>query len=76
MSAAEELRVVWSPPGGQTPPQCLEYEVQLAEEQGEAKAAWAVGSTWGYQQPAAGWGGGGLSVCIYGLYRTWFGLFP
>ncbi|XP_046771673.1 interleukin-13 receptor subunit alpha-2 isoform X4 [Gallus gallus] len=26
MSAAEELRVVWSPPGGQTPPQCLEYE--------------------------------------------------
>ncbi|XP_065585451.1 interleukin-13 receptor subunit alpha-2 isoform X2 [Cyrtonyx montezumae] len=26
MSAAEELRVVWSPPSGQTPPQCLEYE--------------------------------------------------
>lgn len=45
MSAAEELRVVWSPPGGQTPPQCLEYEVQLAEEQGEAKAAWASVST-------------------------------
>lgn len=75
MSAAEELRVVWSPPGGQTPPQCLEYEVQLAEEQREAKAAWAVGSTQGCKQPAVGWGGGGLSVCIYGLYVVWFGLF-
>ncbi|NXL45678.1 I13R2 protein, partial [Podilymbus podiceps] len=41
MSASEELRVEWSPPGGETPPQCLEYEVQLAEDQGEAKAAWA-----------------------------------
>ena len=37
--------MVWSPPGGETPPQCLEYEVQLAEDQGEAKAAWAVGTT-------------------------------
>lgn len=45
MSAAEELRVAWSPPGGQTPPQCLEYEVQLAEAEGEAEAAWAVGTT-------------------------------
>ncbi|XP_047936686.2 interleukin-13 receptor subunit alpha-2 isoform X2 [Anser cygnoides] len=45
MSASEELRVVWSPPGGETPPQCLEYEVQLAEEQGKAKAAWASVST-------------------------------
>ncbi|NXI63509.1 I13R2 protein, partial [Anseranas semipalmata] len=45
MSASEELRVVWSPPGGETPPQCLEYEVQLAEEQEEAKAAWASVST-------------------------------
>ncbi|XP_027523482.1 interleukin-13 receptor subunit alpha-2 [Corapipo altera] len=41
VSAAEELRVVWSPPGGQTPPQCLEYEVEVAEDLGEAKAAWA-----------------------------------
>ncbi|NXU80715.1 I13R2 protein, partial [Oreotrochilus melanogaster] len=40
MSAAEELQVAWSPPGGKTPPQCLEYEVQLAEDQGETKAAW------------------------------------
>ncbi|XP_051486701.1 interleukin-13 receptor subunit alpha-2 isoform X2 [Apus apus] len=40
MSAAEELQVAWSPPGGGTPPQCLEYEVQLAEDQRESKAAW------------------------------------
>ncbi|XP_054695527.1 interleukin-13 receptor subunit alpha-2 isoform X4 [Grus americana] len=45
MSASEELHIVWSPPGGETPPQCLEYEVQLAEDQGEAKAAWASVST-------------------------------
>ncbi|NXS08751.1 I13R2 protein, partial [Neodrepanis coruscans] len=45
MSAAEELHVMWSPPGGQTPPQCLEYEVQLAEDLGEAEAAWASVST-------------------------------
>lgn len=44
-STSEELQVVWSPPGGETPPQCLEYEVQLAEEQGKAKAVWAVGTT-------------------------------
>ncbi|NWU76539.1 I13R2 protein, partial [Onychorhynchus coronatus] len=41
LSAAEELHVAWSPPGGQTPPQCLEYEVEMAEDLGEAKAAWA-----------------------------------
>ncbi|XP_074457234.1 interleukin-13 receptor subunit alpha-2 isoform X2 [Larus michahellis] len=47
MSAAEELRVAWSPPGRGTPPQCLEYEVQLAEEEEEreAEAAWASVST-------------------------------
>ncbi|KFV47375.1 Interleukin-13 receptor subunit alpha-2, partial [Tyto alba] len=45
MSAAEELLVAWSPPGGKTPSQCLEYEVQLAEDLGEAKAAWASVST-------------------------------
>ncbi|NWY62771.1 I13R2 protein, partial [Chionis minor] len=44
-SAAEELRVAWSPPGGETPPQCLEYEVQLAEDTGDAEAAWASVST-------------------------------
>ncbi|NXP02328.1 I13R2 protein, partial [Thinocorus orbignyianus] len=45
MSAAEELQVTWSPPGGETPPQCLEYEVQLAQEEGEAEAAWVSVST-------------------------------
>ncbi|KFP73592.1 Interleukin-13 receptor subunit alpha-2, partial [Acanthisitta chloris] len=45
MSAAEELHVAWSPPGGQTPPQCLEYEIQLAEDLEEAKAAWVSVST-------------------------------
>lgn len=35
--------MAWDPPGGKTPPQCLEYEVQLAEDLEEAKAAWAVG---------------------------------
>uniref|UniRef100_A0A8B9V5Q5 Interleukin 13 receptor subunit alpha 2 n=1 Tax=Anas zonorhyncha TaxID=75864 RepID=A0A8B9V5Q5_9AVES len=44
-STSEGLRVVWSPPGGETPPQCLEYEVQLAEEQGKTKAVWASVST-------------------------------
>ncbi|NXG47721.1 I13R2 protein, partial [Psilopogon haemacephalus] len=45
MSASEELHVAWSPPEGETPPQCLEYEVQLARDQGEAKAAWMSVST-------------------------------
>ncbi|KFV63993.1 Interleukin-13 receptor subunit alpha-2, partial [Dryobates pubescens] len=45
MSAAEELQVAWSPPGGETPPQCLEYEVQLARDHREAKAAWMSVST-------------------------------
>uniref|UniRef100_A0A663EY17 Interleukin 13 receptor subunit alpha 2 n=2 Tax=Aquila chrysaetos chrysaetos TaxID=223781 RepID=A0A663EY17_AQUCH len=45
MSASEELHVAWGPPGGETPPQCLEYEVQLAEDLEEAKAAWASVST-------------------------------
>ncbi|NXS99225.1 I13R2 protein, partial [Jacana jacana] len=45
MSAAAELQVTWSPPEGETPPQCLEYEVQLAQEEGEAKAAWTSVST-------------------------------
>lgn len=36
--------MAWDPPGGETPPQCLEYEVQLAEDLEEAKAAWAVGT--------------------------------
>ncbi|NXG07563.1 I13R2 protein, partial [Sakesphorus luctuosus] len=45
MSAAEELHVTWSPPGGQTPPQCLEYEVEMAEDLGKAKPAWQPVST-------------------------------
>ncbi|XP_071425533.1 interleukin-13 receptor subunit alpha-2-like isoform X2 [Pithys albifrons albifrons] len=45
MSAAEELHVMWSPPRGQTPPQCLEYEVEMAEDLGEAKPAWQPVST-------------------------------
>ncbi|XP_064933762.1 interleukin-13 receptor subunit alpha-2 [Columba livia] len=45
MSASEELHMAWSPPSSETPPQCLEYEVQLAEDQGEAKAAWVSVST-------------------------------
>ncbi|KFW10986.1 Interleukin-13 receptor subunit alpha-2, partial [Eurypyga helias] len=45
MSASEELHVAWSPPGGGTPPQCLQYEVQLAEGEGEATAAWTSVST-------------------------------
>ncbi|KAM6413446.1 interleukin-13 receptor subunit alpha-2 [Rhynochetos jubatus] len=45
MSASQELHVAWSPPGGGTPPQCLQYEVQLAEDEGEATAAWASVST-------------------------------
>lgn len=44
MAAPEELHVGWSPPGGDTPPQCLEYEIQLAEDRGKAKAAWTVGT--------------------------------
>ncbi|XP_014111881.1 PREDICTED: interleukin-13 receptor subunit alpha-2 isoform X2 [Pseudopodoces humilis] len=45
VSAAEELLVAWSPPGGRMPPHCLEYEVQVAEDAGEAAAAWAFVST-------------------------------
>ncbi|XP_036257790.1 interleukin-13 receptor subunit alpha-2 isoform X2 [Molothrus ater] len=41
VSAAQELRAAWSPPGGRVPPQCLEYEVQVAED----AAAWAFVST-------------------------------
>ncbi|NXK61046.1 I13R2 protein, partial [Sylvietta virens] len=45
VSAAQELRVAWSPPGGRVPPHCLEYEVQVAEGAGETAAAWAFVST-------------------------------
>ncbi|NXR71032.1 I13R2 protein, partial [Pycnonotus jocosus] len=45
LSPAQELRVAWSPPGGRVPPHCLEYEVQVAEDAGEAAAAWAFVST-------------------------------
>uniref|UniRef100_A0A8C0VHA9 Interleukin 13 receptor subunit alpha 2 n=1 Tax=Cyanistes caeruleus TaxID=156563 RepID=A0A8C0VHA9_CYACU len=45
VSAAEELLVAWSPPGGRMPPHCLEYEVQVAEDAGGAAAAWAFVST-------------------------------
>ncbi|XP_014810354.1 PREDICTED: interleukin-13 receptor subunit alpha-2 [Calidris pugnax] len=45
VSAVEELQVAWSPPAGGTPPHCLEYEVQLAQEEEEAEAAWASVST-------------------------------
>ncbi|XP_077042257.1 interleukin-13 receptor subunit alpha-2 isoform X1 [Agelaius phoeniceus] len=41
VSAAQELRAAWSPPGGRVPPHCLEYEVQVAED----AAAWAFVST-------------------------------
>uniref|UniRef100_A0A8C5JEM2 Fibronectin type-III domain-containing protein n=1 Tax=Junco hyemalis TaxID=40217 RepID=A0A8C5JEM2_JUNHY len=41
LSAAQELRAAWSPPGGRVPPHCLEYEVQVAED----AAAWAFVST-------------------------------
>ncbi|KFP28217.1 Interleukin-13 receptor subunit alpha-2, partial [Colius striatus] len=40
MSASKDLHVAWSPPGGETPAQCLEYEVQLTDHQEEAEAAW------------------------------------
>jgi len=56
MSASEELRVAWSPPGGGTPPQCLEYEVQLTGEPGDAKAAWTVGTTHTVPLAGEGWG--------------------
>uniref|UniRef100_A0A803V7N0 Interleukin 13 receptor subunit alpha 2 n=1 Tax=Ficedula albicollis TaxID=59894 RepID=A0A803V7N0_FICAL len=45
VSAAGELLVAWSPPGGRVPQHCLEYEVQVAEDAGEAAAAWAFVST-------------------------------
>ncbi|NXU55587.1 I13R2 protein, partial [Turnix velox] len=45
MSAAQELQVAWSPPVGGTPPQCLQYEVQLAREEEEAEIAWTSVST-------------------------------
>ncbi|XP_062358969.1 interleukin-13 receptor subunit alpha-2 [Cinclus cinclus] len=45
VSAAGELLVAWSPPGGRVPPHCLEYEVQVAEDAGEAAAPWAFVST-------------------------------
>lgn len=65
MSAAEELLVAWSPPGGRMAPHCLEYEVQVAEDVGEATAAWAVGTAPGVPQGGEGavgqWGGTGCS---------------
>uniref|UniRef100_A0A8B9GGA0 Interleukin 13 receptor subunit alpha 2 n=1 Tax=Amazona collaria TaxID=241587 RepID=A0A8B9GGA0_9PSIT len=45
MPAAQELHLAWTPPSGKTPSQCLEYEVQLAEDDGEDKASWASVST-------------------------------
>ncbi|XP_031360702.2 interleukin-13 receptor subunit alpha-2 [Lonchura striata] len=45
VSPAEELRAAWRPPGGRVPPHCLEYEVQVAEDAGQAAAAWAFVST-------------------------------
>ncbi|XP_032928178.1 interleukin-13 receptor subunit alpha-2 isoform X2 [Catharus ustulatus] len=45
VSAAGELLVAWSPPGGRVPRHCLEYEVQVAEDAGGAAAAWAFVST-------------------------------
>lgn len=62
VSAAEELRVAWSPPGGRVPPHCLEYEVQVAEDAGGAAAAWAVrtapgeGKGVGEPWPSRQWG--------------------
>lgn len=58
MSAAEELLVAWSPPGGRMPPHCLEYEVQVAED----ADAWAVGTAPGCPREGKGrWGGTGCS---------------
>uniref|UniRef100_A0A8C6NDK1 Fibronectin type-III domain-containing protein n=1 Tax=Melopsittacus undulatus TaxID=13146 RepID=A0A8C6NDK1_MELUD len=45
MLAPQELHLTWIPPSGKTPPQCLEYEVQLAEDDGENKASWVSVST-------------------------------
>ncbi|KAM8800015.1 interleukin-13 receptor subunit alpha-2 [Eudromia elegans] len=45
VSGAEELRVTWRPPGGETPSQCLEYELQLAAEPGGRGDAWQSVST-------------------------------
>ncbi|NWI11474.1 I13R2 protein, partial [Crypturellus soui] len=45
VSGAEELRVTWRPPGRGTPPQCLEYELQLTAEPGDRAAAWQSVST-------------------------------
>lgn len=61
MSAAGELLVAWSPPGGRVPRHCLEYEVQVAEDAGEAAAAWAVRTapgTAGRAREEPGWGHG------------------
>ncbi|XP_075772354.1 interleukin-13 receptor subunit alpha-2-like isoform X2 [Pelodiscus sinensis] len=41
VSAHKEVHVEWRPPTGAAPPQCLDYEVQLAGEAGGAEAAWA-----------------------------------
>lgn len=69
MSAAEELRVAWSPPGRGTPPQCLEYEVQLAEEEEEreAEAAWAVGQ----HAPCRGEGTGERGLMAVSRQARW-----
>lgn len=40
--SADEVHVTWSPPDGSTPPQCLDYEVQLAGDDGDADATWVV----------------------------------
>uniref|UniRef100_A0A8C8RYA3 Interleukin 13 receptor subunit alpha 2 n=1 Tax=Pelusios castaneus TaxID=367368 RepID=A0A8C8RYA3_9SAUR len=45
IAADKEVHVAWSPPGGGVPPNCLDYEVQLAEDDGYADATWVFAST-------------------------------
>ncbi|XP_026508713.1 interleukin-13 receptor subunit alpha-2 [Terrapene carolina triunguis] len=45
ISAYEDVHVEWSPPARGAPPQCLDYEVQLTEHDGDADAPWTAVST-------------------------------
>ncbi|XP_074864228.1 interleukin-13 receptor subunit alpha-2 [Carettochelys insculpta] len=42
ISTHKDIHVTWSPPAGGSPPHCLDYEVQLAEEDGKAGADWVA----------------------------------
>ncbi|XP_067404086.1 interleukin-13 receptor subunit alpha-2 [Emydura macquarii macquarii] len=43
--SADEVHMTWSPPDGSTPPHCLDYEVQLAGDDGDADATWVFASS-------------------------------